>query len=215
MSTSAARVPPSLEHLREKREQSRIRRAGSSLVCNGLPNCAAHSLTLSARAPPTGDQLVARLALLTASRPARLARLDPLTSRAIARLPTQPNNTRTNERLDRTLPGPSGLDDAAERARRFRLTGRSVFGIELARGQRAKATAQENVLNESKGKGKARVVVDDEQGDQAEPEFVRKGVVVRLETFWRGKSIKTAPGAMCCGTEKCSSCLTLTNLRPC
>lgn len=56
--------------------------------------------------------------------------------------------------------------EVEERARRYRVGGRSCFPIELARGKRAR--------EEEKGKGK-------EMG------WARKGVVVRLETFCRGE----------------------------
>lgn len=85
------------------------------------------------------------------------------------------------------LPGGSGtraseLNDAFERARRYRLTGRSVFGVELARGKRARQAELEKIEKGDREKGKGR----ERDGEAGGPEFVRKGVAVRLESFYRG-----------------------------
>jgi hypothetical protein len=74
------------------------------------------------------------------------------------------------------------LAEARELTRRYRITGRSCFGVELARGTRAKREIMER--EQGKGKGKER-----EQEGQVgmEREFVRKGVAVRLETFYAGE----------------------------
>lgn len=147
---------------------------------------------------PTGDALLSQLALLSASRPTTIPPLPPSTSRAIARLPAQPSNSRLDSRLDRTLPGGAAtaaspaLDDATELARRYRLTGRSVFWVELRPGMRARAEEAERVGGEGKGKGKEkekeREADDGEGGQVVAPEFVRKGVAIRLETFCKGQS---------------------------
>lgn len=58
--------------------------------------------------------------------------------------------------------------------------------MELARGVRAKREALEKEKKESSEKGKGKGKQRDEEEPKREQQFVKKGVAVRLETFYQG-----------------------------
>ncbi|ORY72208.1 hypothetical protein BCR35DRAFT_354448 [Leucosporidium creatinivorum] len=133
--------------------------------------------------------LRAQLAQLRASQPPAppIAPLPSLTS--LRPLPT--HSSSSSSHLTTTLPGSNPaeteLHATQELARKYRITGRSAFPVELARGVRAKREALERekkeVAEKGKGKGKQRDVDEPER----ERQFVKKGVAVRLETFYEGR----------------------------
>lgn len=142
---------------------------------------------------PTAATLRAHLAQLTTISNASQQQQQQPSRRAAPSAPSAALNTSlsaslaapihssVNAKLAHTLPGTqplvAELNEATAWARRYRITGRSCFGVELARGKRAK----EEIKEREKGKGKER------EGDR-EREFVKKGVAVRLETFYAGES---------------------------
>ncbi|GAA5823001.1 hypothetical protein JCM11251_004453 [Rhodosporidiobolus azoricus] len=93
----------------------------------------------------------------------------------------------SNTSFDPTDSSTSAHDDTQELARKYRLTGRSCFPVELARGARAKEEIKAVERERKKRrKGKERAIEDDE-ADRVEDDMVRKGVAVRLETFYAGR----------------------------
>ncbi|BGP30019.1 hypothetical protein JCM10296v2_001771 [Rhodotorula toruloides] len=90
-----------------------------------------------------------------------------------------------------TLSSSSDTQAATELARTYRLTGRSCFAVELARGNRAKEEmgeiGRERKKRKVEGKGK-RKAEEEEEGEEGKAEgFARKGTAVRLETFFQGR----------------------------
>ncbi|GAA5885338.1 hypothetical protein JCM6882_009576 [Rhodosporidiobolus microsporus] len=88
------------------------------------------------------------------------------------------------EAVDRST---SVLDDTEELARKYRITGRSCFPVELARGARAKEEIQEIDRERKRRKGKERA--EEDEGGQDE-EMVRRGVAVRLETYYNDRYLE-------------------------
>lgn len=142
----------------------------------------------------TAATLRAHLAHLQSSHPAPAAPPAVPATYSTQALPIRPLPTHSStisSRLAATLPNsdshsPSAqLQSTLELARKWRITGRSVFLIELARGMRAKRemVAKEREAGKGKGKGRER---DEGAEGEGEREFVKKGVVVRLETFYEG-----------------------------
>jgi hypothetical protein len=62
-----------------------------------------------------------------------------------------------------------------------------VFPVELARGVRAKREALEREKQESEQKSKGKEKQRDPEEPEKERQFVKKGVAVRLETFYEGE----------------------------
>lgn len=107
---------------------------------------------------------------LPTGRPARLAALGAVL------LPR--SNSGERHRLDE--PVEHEVARARERARAFRITGRSAFEVDLEVGKRARREMRDR-LELEKGKGKGKEV------PSSEPKWVKKGVCVRLETFFDGQ----------------------------
>lgn len=59
--------------------------------------------------------------------------------------------------------------------------------MELARGVRAKREAAEREKKESEEKSKGKGKQRDEEEPEKERQFVKKGIAVRLETFYEGE----------------------------
>lgn len=64
--------------------------------------------------------------------------------------------------------------------------------MELAKGVRAKREALDREKKESEEKGKGKGKQRDEQEPEKERQFVKKGIAVRLETFFEGKWVLLA-----------------------
>ncbi|GAA6004533.1 hypothetical protein JCM10207_000921 [Rhodosporidiobolus poonsookiae] len=110
----------------------------------------------------------------------QLAALDRQPSPSSSSLPLfRPSQPSSHAQLPQGVTPADG--DAQELARQYRLVGRSCFPVELARGARAKEELDEveRERKRRKGEGKEREAERDE--------FVRKGVAVRLETFFAGR----------------------------
>ncbi|GAA5968094.1 hypothetical protein JCM11641_003728 [Rhodosporidiobolus odoratus] len=108
--------------------------------------------------------------------------LSPLAESATALRPFPiPSGSRDTPAYARDPPGESQVTD--ELARQYRVTGRSCFPVELARGARAKEEMEEIERERRRRKGKSKEKEVEEVGDG----FVRKGMAVRLETFHNGR----------------------------
>ncbi|KAL8293022.1 hypothetical protein RQP46_000716 [Phenoliferia psychrophenolica] len=136
--------------------------------------------------PSAVEALRAHLAILKSHHGVTTTTAAPLTAAArpapLHALTTAllPDSSSTSPRFRLDEPIEKAVSRARERTRAFRITGRSCFEVELEVGKRARREMEEK-LEQGKGKEKGK------EGDEIGPRWVRKGVAVRLETFYQGR----------------------------